>query len=165
MPINPGAKLAKLERDRIVRAEKRLQIPKPRKRKGRQRGPLSQSEKIAIAAITEKRVTPEVIEGVAVVLNRSVDAVKSEVAKARERFTANADFYVELHRKVAEQALVAEDFTEARKAAEFAMTNTSQKTSQGIDRIVDKDTGGSEGPRIQIGIALGGIPQVKHSNE
>lgn len=175
MPIDPAAKIARAEALRLRRADARAtkrenlkRSPsnlKPKRKQARPRGPLSQSEKIVITEIAKKPITPDVIEGVAVALHRSVDAIKSEVAKARERFTANADFYVEIHKKVAEQALAANDFTEARKAAEFAMINTSQRTSQGIDRIVDKDTGATEGPRIQIGIALGGIPRLSHSNE
>lgn len=48
---------------------------------------------------------------------------------------------------------------EARKAAEWAMTNLSAKNGAGlVERIVDRVEAESTQPIIQIGIALGGLP-------
>lgn len=94
-------------------------------------------------------------------MRRSPEAVMSGIAKAREKFQAKAEYYVDLHARAADLALVNNDADVARKAAEWAMTNLSGKSQSGdIERIVDRAESASDAPRIQIGINLGGVPAI-----
>lgn len=83
----------------------------------------------------------------------------SKVKEAREALAKRALEVFELQMKIAQDALAAQNFTEANKAVQFLLEHMP-KDEEGItllDSSVDnvKETKGSSGPTIQIGIALG----------
>lgn len=113
--------------------------------------------------VTEKQVT-----ALSKVLRRSKEAVRDMVAKAREDFTSSADFYVKAHKTTVERALAVTNkegehdpkaLDVAAKATQWALENLSAEGQ----RIVDKPSAGKgdSGPRIMVGIQLGGLNNSK----
>lgn len=140
---------------------KTAEFAKDRKRRPRKRTHLSQAEKTVIAEIASEHPSDKQLDALAVSLRRDPITIKSYVASAREKLQANAEHYVDQHRRAMDLALLAGDYGETRKAAEFGMTNISAKNSQGeTERIVERAEAESTSPKIQIGISLGGLPAV-----
>jgi hypothetical protein len=67
---------------------------------------------------------------------------------------------VQAHKDTVRAALASEQFDVARKGAEWAIEHISSRDADGkVERIVERVESESTTPRIQIGIALGGIPR------
>lgn len=137
-------------------------VDKKRKRP-RRLGKLAQSEKKIIDGVALDNPNDKQIEALAITLRRPVEtvaiAVESSIALARKKLQDRAEEYVDLHMEASRLAIAMGEVGEARKAAEWGMTNISGKTPAGdSERIVEKLTTDSDAPRIQIGINLGGLP-------
>lgn len=105
---------------------------------------------------------PSQINGLAKALRRSKDAVKSMIEDAQEKFRANADFYVETHKAATQAALnmgSVAGLEVATKSSQWAMERISGEGA----RIVEKAgaEAGPAGPRVMIGIRVGGIDATK----
>jgi hypothetical protein len=100
------------------------------------------------------------IAATAIALNRNESTIKSIVVEARELLQSNALSYVQAHKDTVRAALASEQFDVARKGAEWAIEHISSRDADGkVERIVERVESESTTPRIQIGIALGGIPR------
>lgn len=153
MPIDPAGKMSKLRaaRDvaRMANGEKR--------RPGR----LSKLERAIVGEVvnSEPDLSPTRQVALALALNKPTDTVTRAVKQARATFEANADKYVALHLDTAMSALADREYDVARKAAEFAIEKVSHVDDEGKShRIVDAVVSTTNVPKIQIGIALGGLP-------
>jgi hypothetical protein len=160
--IDPIAKLAANERARLRNLEASRKRAKAKKR-SRRTSPFAQSEKKIIDGIALDNPNDQQIEALAIAMRRPVEtvavAVESSIAAARRKLQDRAEEYVDLHMEASRLAIAMGEVGEARKAAEWGMTNISGKTSAGdSERIVEKVTTDSDAPRIQIGINLGGLP-------
>lgn len=124
---------------------------------------MTPAEKIVIAQVVEESpfniVSDDRIAKLADALDHPKPAIKSVIAKAREQFEADALEYVNIHKQSAQLALADGDYDTARKAAAFAMEKVSAVNDRGErETIIDRIESTSSQPRIQIGIALGGLP-------
>lgn len=156
----PRVKPRKKKRSPLERAQQEL---KTLKRRRRRTGRLPQKQKLVIAEIVEQSpnnsLSTKQIEALATVIDRGAEVVRSAVVAAREKFVARAERYADIHLASAEQALFTNEVGEARKAAEWALENMSERDSEGkIVRVIDKAEAAQEMPKVMIGIALGGLP-------
>lgn len=131
-------------------------------------GGITGAEKTFIAQFVADQpaeITPAQVTGLARTLRRSKEAIKNVIAEAREDFESDAKRYVEIHKTAVELALANGDSKSlevAAKGARWAMENIS---SEGV-RIVDKVVGGGPtGPKILIGINLGGVNKSEVVND
>lgn len=95
------------------------------------------------------------VNALARTLRRSKDVVREMVERARENFVANAEDYVAIHKRAVDAALEDGDNETAMKGSQWAMQNISE---QGV-RVIEKAAEGPSGPRILVGIRIGGIDQ------
>ena len=160
MPIDPRGKLAKLKRVQALQREKHGYRTGKRRRRGR----LSRRERnvltLAVAQAPAGILAPEQMSVLAREMGRAPGAIATVVRAAREHLQANAEKYVSIHLQAAERGLKEGDkgLEVARKASEFAIERISAADEKGETvRIVDVSQA-SAGPRVQIGIALGGLP-------
>lgn len=145
-----------------------LQALRDTKRKVVKRRParnrrVTQAEKLVVAELvadSPSNIPNKVdIDNLAIALRRSPSTIQSIVSQARDRLVSNALAYVDLHKDAADKALAIGDLGEARKAAEWAIEHISSRDADGkVESIVERIESESNAPRIQIGIALGGIP-------
>lgn len=156
MPIDPIGKMAKFKAaTKIARALK----TKPRKP-----GRLSKVEKSIVAEIVENTdLSIPQVHALAVTLDRPVDTIRAQIESARAELQANAKNYAQAHKKVVDTALESDDpkaLEVARRASQWALEKISHKDADGKQtRVIDVETNAaSDAPRIQIGIALGGLP-------
>lgn len=89
--------------------------------------------------------------------NRPVGTVKAMITRAKENLAADAEFYVDTHRQVVQDAADVGRATYndkllevARKGSEWALEHTSGDGK----RIVDQPSSQSSGTRIMIGVKL-----------
>ena len=164
MPIDPHAKLAKIEADRIKAAESRGKRAKKVRRR-RKRGPLASGEKVIIGELVDSLSTNEIVstqtvEQIATLMRRTPDAIRDAIVSAREKLQSRASEYVDMHHAAVAGALLTQDFDVARKGAMEMIKEISAKDSTGkVERILDRESQASDQPTINIGIALGGLPQ------
>jgi len=165
MPIDPQAKLLRNARQLEARkpgdkAQRRQQAARHKRKHGK----LSERDHHIISELVQTQpheLSLEQIASTATLLRRSPDQVAHAIVEARERLQMNAGRYVEIHREVAEAAL--KDGSDkaldvARKASEYAIQHLSARDGKGkLERIVEAEQQMSDAPRVQIGIALGGI--------
>lgn len=121
-------------------------------------GPVSKVEREFVAqflADQPREITPRQERALAQTLRRSKDVIKTLIEEARENFVAGAQDYVNIHKQATQGALHTLDFDAALKGSQWALEHISAEGA----RIVDppKAVTGSTGPRIQIGIKVGGI--------
>lgn len=139
--------------------------PKPRKKRRnqppRRSGSLSKAEKAVIAHVvtdSPAEITQRQVIALAQTLRRRPEAIRDAIVEARDNFNAEANFYVETHKKVVETAVANGDpksLEVARKGSAWALTNMSHEGK----RVVDKPDVGPVGSKIVVGIAIGGIKQ------
>lgn len=89
----------------------------------------------------------------AALMGRSTEAVRSMIQRARNKFTDAAEEYVDTHLQATQGALQKGDYHVAVKAAQWAMENISVEG----ERIIDKVDTTQQGPRVFVGIKLGGL--------
>jgi hypothetical protein len=125
-------------------------------------GRLTATEKSIITGLiadTPGDITPTQVESLAITLRREPDTIADAVAAARVKLQENLGRYVDIHREAAELALQTDDPDVARKAAEFMIEKVSARRRDGkVERLIEAAASEPNGPRIQIGIALGGVP-------
>lgn len=115
-------------------------------------GPGAPAEKVeAIGAIL---VGPEDGKGLVINTERSL---KQLIRKAREKFAENAGLYVDMHRGAVSAALETGEFETAIKAAQWAMENLGEDEERIIQKPMERT---AEGPRVLIGVQVGGMKQV-----
>jgi hypothetical protein len=128
----------------------------------RKAGRLTDSEKSIITNIIAESpgdITPAQTEALAITMRREPDTIADAVAAARVKLQENLGRYVDIHREAAELALATDDPDVARKASEFMITHVSARRKDGkVERLIEAPASEPNGPRIQIGIALGGVP-------
>lgn len=104
-------------------------------------------------------LVPAQIHSTAIMLNRTPETIAKAIDEARARLADQALEYVDIHMSSTRNALADRDHDVARKAAEWALEHISAKDTDGKQhRIIDVAESSSTAPRIQIGIALGGLP-------
>lgn len=103
-------------------------------------------------------ISAEQVDQMAKLLRRNPETIKSLILKARDRFTDNAKVYIEVHAKSVQSAYANGQFDTAATHAEWAMENISSEGVSIIDAASKKGT--NEGPRVVIGVNLGGVTPV-----
>jgi hypothetical protein len=143
-------------------AKRRPRKPKPITPDPPRTGRLTATEKSIITGLiadTPGDITPTQVESLAITLRREPDTIADAVAAARVKLQENLGRYVDIHREAAELALATDDPDVARKAAEFMIEKVSARRKDGkVERLIEAAASEPNGPRIQIGIALGGVP-------
>lgn len=134
------------------------QLAQPRKRIFRRHGTATKAEKAFVAQFIADQptaITPQQERSLAKTMRRSKDLIRSMIEEARENFVAGAQDYVDIHKQATAGALRTMDFDAALKGSQWALEHISAEGA----RIVDppKAMTGPTGPRIQIGIKVGGI--------
>lgn len=139
-------------------------IFEPRSKRG---GPVTQTERALVTKFVNdqpREMTTSQVNSLAKVLRRSREVVRSLVEDAREEFQASADFYVKAHKESVTKALLVTNkdgehdpkaLDVAARSSQWALENLS---AEGV-RVVDKPTAGKgeTGPRIMVGINVGGL--------
>jgi hypothetical protein len=152
MPIDPEAKMARVRAEAAAKAQ--------RKANARTAKPLTADivETVETAIATRKR--RDVVDVLAdKALASLADTSAEGVRQARRKLQSRASEYVDLHLQACKVALREGEPGEARKGAEAMIDRITALAADGtVERIVDKPAAISELPRIQIGIALGGLP-------
>lgn len=116
----------------------------------------SKDEKALVAKVvadTPGPITPRQVQALATLTHRSKASIKKMVEEARDNFVESAGDYVEIHKMATIAALSQGDNETAIKGAQWAMTNIA---AEGV-RIIDKAAGESTGPRVMVGIQIGGV--------
>lgn len=168
LSINPQLKeqryRERLAKQKAVRDAARTAVEKQTRTTGRRKGQLTKVERLIVGEVVASAPTKSLSEvqtqALAITLNRNPDTIKEIIISAREKLQANAEHYVDVHRLAADQALAQGDIDVARKAAEWAISKISKRDDDGtVHRIVEVDdaTNSNSGPRVMIGIALGGM--------
>lgn len=88
-----------------------------------------------------------------------------KVAEAKKALAEDAVWWYNFYKQIAIDALAAKEFETAEKAAAFIMAHAPEDEETGtlLNTDVDKNREPdvqSGGPSIQIGLALGGMPQT-----
>lgn len=135
-------------------------IPKRKHKqpKSKRKGAPTKAEKALVAQLVldqPAEMSVSQVNALARTLRRSKDVVREMVERARENFVASAEDYVEVHRRATAGALESRDFEVAGKLSQWAMSNISE---QGVC-VIEKAAEGPSGPRILVGIRIGGIDQ------
>lgn len=120
------------------------------------------TEQLIEAAVTQMDATsaPDIAKTIPGVSTDGAD-VRVIIGRARAALGRNAEFYVDAHRAAIELALVNQDaksLAVAAGAAQWAI----QRIAEGDKRIVDPDKMEPAAPALNIGIAIGGVPQPAH---
>jgi hypothetical protein len=135
--------------------------------KSKRGGSVSDAEQALVTQFVldqPREVTTAQVTALSRVLRRTKEAVKEMVVRAREDFSASADFYVKSHKTSVERALNVTNregehdpkaLDVAARASQWALENLSAEGQ----RIVDKPSAGKGdmGPRIMVGINIGGL--------
>lgn len=133
----------------------------PKPIKPRRKGRLSDDEKSIIDAIiitNQGNIEPSLAKATGLILNRDAQTTAHAMAKAREKFAANASNYVDIHKAAVDLALANDDPDVARKGAEWAIEHMSARHSDGkVERIIEAAATQDTQPKIMIGINLGGL--------
>jgi hypothetical protein len=130
-------------------------------RKGKRPGGVTVAEKELVAQFVLDQpceITPSQTNALSRVLRRSKELTRSLIEEARENFQSSASHYVEVHKQAVDTALANGDAKSLSVAVEGSQWALESMGADGV-RIVDKPTKdkGISGPRILIGVAVGGI--------
>jgi hypothetical protein len=128
---------------------------------------MTKAEKDVVAAVvadSPREVSEKQVTALATALRRPKAAIKAAIDNAQGDFQAAAGRYVEIHMEAIESALRDEDVKGreiAMKGAQWAIERLAHEGS----RVIEKAAAGpsESGPRIQIGIRLGGIDATNES--
>lgn len=128
-------------------------------------GQVSTREKSVIDGIVAEndgQVSRDQLDATAIVLRRDPSTIARYIEIAKEKLQSRAERYVDIHLEATEKALASDDpraIGEARKGAMEMISSLSAKDRQGKSvRLIDRDDHESSGPKIAIGINLGGLP-------
>jgi hypothetical protein len=122
-------------------------------------GPVTTTEKQTVAALVldqPAEIGPAEVNALAKAMRRPREVVKQLVDDAKENFVSKAERYVDIHMAATEAGLSlgdAKGLEQARKGAEWALTNISMDGS----RVVDRPDEGGHANKIMIGIQMGGM--------
>jgi hypothetical protein len=129
-------------------------------------GPITDAERELVAQVVLDQpgeLRPAQVNGLATALRRSKTAIKELIDDAQSKFRANADFYVDMHRKAVQRAHNDGNQDAAMKGAQWAMERLSAEGSHIIEPKVAEQ--GGQGPRVMIGIKVGGLDATKEPIE
>lgn len=118
---------------------------------------ISTAEKTLVDQIVRDiphEITTHQVTALSHLLERPIPTVRKMIEDARTRFVESAGRYVDIHLQSTEGALADQDYETAAKAAQWALTNISGEGARVVDRA---DDGGPSGPKVMIGIKLGGL--------
>src|ERR1041385_598411 len=124
----------------------------------------TQTEQALVTAFVKDQpgeVSNDQVIGLARATRRSPRVIRGMIEKAREELVEASSDYVKAHREAMQAALANGDpksLDVARRAAEWGMENISQDDARIVDRKKEAD-GGSSGPRIFVGLKIGGLKQ------
>jgi hypothetical protein len=128
-------------------------------RKSKRYGAPTATEKEVVAALVmdhPAELAPSQVNALAKAMRRPREVVKQLVDDAKENFVSKAERYVDIHMAATEAGLSlgdAKGLEQARKGAEWALTNISMDGS----RVVDRPDEGGHANKIMIGIQMGGM--------
>ncbi len=125
--------------------------------------PITDAERNLVAQVVLDQpgpLRPAQVTGLATALRRSKTAVKEMIEDAQDKFRANADFYVEMHRRSVEQAFEGRDSEVAMKGAQWAMERLTGEGARIIEPKAGEQTN-NQGPRVMIGVRIGGLDATK----
>lgn len=130
--------------------------------KSKRAGAPTTAEKSLVAQFVADQpaeVTPAQVSGLARVLRRSKDAVKKMVEEAKENLQASVDTYREIHLQATMDAAADESMKGKQVAIEASQWAMENIAADGV-RVVEKTKSeGPSGPRIIIGVKVGGVDQ------
>ena len=127
----------------------------PYKRKGKP----TKAEKALVAEFVADQpmaVSEGQITAIAKVLRRPREVAKTLIEDAKDMLVDNTKRYVTIHMQATEDALAEgspKALDVATKAAQWALENISE----GATRVVEATVKGDTGPRIMVGIRIGGL--------
>jgi hypothetical protein len=99
-------------------------------------------------------LTDQKIQAAATLTGYGIGTMKLMIERAREKFARAAEKYVDTHLHATERALETGDYETATKASQWAMSNLA---AEGV-RVIDRpEEGSGQGPKVLIGIKLGGL--------
>lgn len=134
--------------------------PKLKGKKYKRKGPITKVETALVTQVVLDQpggIKPAQVTALARALNRPIDLIKPIVEAARTKFVTNVARYVDIHMTATEGALAEGDHEQALKGSQWAIQNMAH---EGV-RVVDKITGETNsGPRVVIGIKVGGVDQT-----
>ena len=150
-------------RDLALRSTKDILAERPPnlfgKHTNKRRGPLTEPETALIQQFVADQpggMTEKQVNALATLTRRPKELIIQTITAAREEFASSAVEYVQMHKQATQAALAngdAKSLAVATKAAEWAI----EKTGFGGERVVESDTvKPTTGPKIMIGIVLGG---------
>lgn len=102
-----------------------------------------------------REITIEETKVLGKLFTRHPEAMKLAIEAAREAFINNAQLYIEKHRDAVRAAYAAGEFDIAAKHAEWAIERLGTKEGMLLEQ--PKVEMASSGPRILVGINMGGI--------
>jgi len=133
---------------------------KPKIRKTYKRaGVVSTAERSLMEQIVleqPREMSPKQVTAMATLFRRSKEQVKGIVEEAHEKFVAQADHYVDLHRQAVDAALDEGQFEVAAKGAQWYLERVSASGSRVIEQAPKAATGPT-GSTINIGVKIGGV--------
>lgn len=118
----------------------------------------------ALVLDSPTEVKPGQVMALAKALRRSPAAIKSMIEKAQESFRSKAQRYVDVHMEATELALAGgtvAGLEVAQKGAQWALERMSGEGVRLIEPKPGQGEGGPAGPRVMIGIQLGGLDATK----
>jgi hypothetical protein len=134
--------------------------------KAKRPGPISPTEQALVTQFVldqPREVTTAQVTALSKVLRRSKEAVKGMLEKAREEFQSQAEFYVGAHKTSVDRALNVKNregeydpkaLDVAARASQWALENLSAEGQRIVDKPTEK---GNSGPRIMVGVSIGGL--------
>lgn len=125
-------------------------------------GPSVAEQNLVTALVLDSptEVKPSQVTALAKALRRSPAAIKGMIERAQLSFREKAERYVEVHMEATERALrhgSVNGLEVAQKGAQWALERMSGEGVRVIEPKPGQGEGGAVGPRVLIGIKVGGI--------
>lgn len=103
-----------------------------------------------------REMTIEEVKVLGKLFTKHPDALRLAMEAARNAFLANAEIYIEKHRDSVRAAYAAGDYDTAARHAEWAIERLGTKQGMLLEQP-SAQTNSGNGPRILIGVNMGGI--------
>lgn len=129
-------------------------------------GPSVAEQNLVTALVLDSptEVKPSQVTALAKALRRSPAAIKGMIEKAQLSFREKAERYVDIHITATERALENGSIAGlevAQKGSQWALERMSGEGVRVIEPKPGQGEGGPAGPRVLIGIQLGGLDATK----
>lgn len=142
-----------------AREEKRKRAKAEKLLKEKRRIP--EADKALAQAFLKKlprEVTVDEVKTLASVFNRHPEVLRQAIEAAREAFITRATVYVEKHLDSVRAAYAAGEFDTAARHAEWAIEHLGTKEGMLLEKP-EVVAGPGGGPRVMVGVKIGGIRQ------